>query len=865
MALSPGTRLGPYEILAPLGAGGMGEVYRARDTRLKREVAIKVLSESVAADADRRKRFEQEARSASALNHANIVTIHDIGVSDTTVYIAMELVEGKTLRELLHEGPLPTRRLLDAAVQIADGLAKAHAAGIVHRDLKPENVMVTREGNVKILDFGLAKLLREEAQGSGESATAIEETRPGTVLGTVGYMSPEQASGKPLDFHTDQFSLGSILYEIATGRRAFQRGTTAETLTAIIREDVEPVSRLAAGAPAPFRWAVERCLAKDPENRYASTRDLANDLRSIRDHLSEASISGETSAGAAAGPTAEPRRLLQMALAAAAVLAVFAAGVLVGQRMVRVTPPSFQQITFGSGTVHSARFAPDGQTIVYSAAWDGSARKLFLKHPSSADALPLELPSANLLSISPSGEMAIALDCHLAHPSVCQGTMARAPLTGGSPRDMAEHIQEAQWASDGVTMLAVRDVGGKARIEYPLDKVLYETSGYISHARLSPRGDRIAFLDHPFPQDDSGTVAVLDLDGKKKTLTKRWSKESGLAWAPSGDEVWFTATDTGSNQSLYAATLAGSVRVVLRVPGGIKLHDIARSGRVLMTRGSSRVGTLGILPGDAREHDLSWLDYSFVADIAAGGHTLLFDEEGEAGGANYTVYVRKADRSPVVRLGEGAALSLSPDGRWALAGLSSPEPFFVLLPTGAGEPKRLRMEGVTPGQSAAWMPDGKNLLVAASEPGKGARLFLQPVDGGKPRAVTGEGIETAFPGFAISPDGRKVAAVGPDHRGMLITIGSDEARPIVGIGDQVFPLRFSGDSRFLYVWKRDLPARVYHVDVETGRSELWKELMPVDPAGVERISNVVVTPDGKFYAYTYSRQLTDLFVVEGLK
>ncbi|HEV2064616.1 MAG TPA: protein kinase [Thermoanaerobaculia bacterium] len=864
MALSSGSRLGPYEILAPLGAGGMGEVYRARDSRLKREVAIKVLSESVATDADRRKRFEQEARSASALNHANIVTIYDIGSSDSTVYIAMELVEGRTLREVFHDGPMPAKRLLDVACQIADGLAKAHSAGIVHRDLKPENVMVTRDGNVKILDFGLAKLLRGDMESSGESATAVQETRPGTVLGTVGYMSPEQASGKPLDLHSDQFSLGSILYEMATGKRAFQRGTTAETLTAIIREDAEPVARIAAGAPAPFRWAVERCLAKDPENRYASTRDLANDLRSIRDHLSEASVSGETPAGSIPVRRAK-RDLVRAALAAAALLAAFAAGILVERRMVRTTPPSFQQITFGSGTIHAARFAPDGQTIVYSAAWDGNARKLFLKHPSSADALPLELPSANLLSISPSGEMAIAVDCRPSHPSSCQGTMARAALTGGSPRDVAEHIEEGQWSPDGSNLLVVRDVAGRARIEYPLDKVLYETAGYISDARLSPKGDRIAFLDHPFPQDDSGTVALLDLSGKKKMLTERWNKEGGLAWSPSGDEIWFTATDTGANQSLYAVSLEGKVRVVLRVPGGIKLHDIARNGRVLLTRGASRVGTLGLLAGDTREHDLSWLDYSFVADIAANGHTLLFDEEGEAGGSNYTVYVRKADRSPVVRLGEGAALSLSPDGRWALAGLSSPEPYFVLLPTGVGGPKRLKMEGVTPGQSATWMPDGKRLLVAASEAGKGARLFIQDVEGGKAKAITKEGIQAAFPGFAVSPDGKRVAAVGPDRRGILLTIGSDEGRPIPGLTDGEFPLRFSGDGRSLYVWKRDLPARVYHVDVETGHRELWKELMPVDPAGVERISNVVVTPDGKFYAYTYARQLSDLFVVEGLK
>ena len=255
-----------------------------------RDVAIKVLSADLAGDAERRKRFEQEARAASSLNHPNIVTIYDIGATGDVVYIAMELIEGRTLRDFQNEGPLPTKRLLDVAFQIADGLAKAHAAGIVHRDLKPENIMVTRDGVVKILDFGLVKLLpREDGMGE-DSATAIQETRPGTVLGTVGYMSPEQASGKPADFRSDQFSLGSILYEVATGKRAFQRATTAETLTAIIREEAEPVGKLNASVPAPFRWLIERCLAKEPDGRYASTRDLASDLRSIREHLSEASV-----------------------------------------------------------------------------------------------------------------------------------------------------------------------------------------------------------------------------------------------------------------------------------------------------------------------------------------------------------------------------------------------------------------------------------------------------------------------------------------------------------------------------------------------------------------------------------------------
>ena len=404
MTLAAGTRLGPFEILAPLGAGGMGEVYRARDSRLGRDVAVKVLSPEFAADADRRKRFEQEARSASALNHSNIVTIYDIGSDETTIYIAMELIDGKTLREVLHAGALSTKRLLDLAYQMADGLAKAHAAGIVHRDLKPENVMITKDGAVKILDFGLAKLLKPQPEETSNLPTA-QATQVGTVLGTIGYMSPEQASGKPLDFRSDQFALGSMFYEMATGKRAFQRGTTAETLTAIIREETEPVVQLNASVPAPFRWIVDRCLQKDPEERYASTRDLARDVRGIREHLSEASVSvsGEVSGGRAAAPVARKRSLLRPLLAAVAILAALGAGMLLQKRLVKTLPPSYQQITFGSGTIRAARFAPDGQTIVYSAAWDGSPLKLFLKHPSSPDSLPLELPSANLLSISTSG------------------------------------------------------------------------------------------------------------------------------------------------------------------------------------------------------------------------------------------------------------------------------------------------------------------------------------------------------------------------------------------------------------------------------------------------------------------------------
>src|SRR6266496_2232510 len=303
MTLAAGTRLGPYEIISPLGAGGMGEVYRARDSRLGREVAIKVLPAEYSADPGRLSRFEQEARAASALNHPNIVTVHDIGQVDSVPYIAMELIEGNSVRELIASGPVPVRKLLGIATQVAEGLAKAHAAGIVHRDLKPENLMVSTDGFVKILDFGLAKLVPESAETASRVPTmAKPETHPGIVMGTVGYMSPEQASGQALDFRSDQFSFGSIVYEMATGKRAFARATTVDTLSAILHEEPEPIGRVNPAASPPLRWIVERCLAKDSRERYASTVDLARDFLSVRDHISE--LSG----GEAVLPSAVRRR-----------------------------------------------------------------------------------------------------------------------------------------------------------------------------------------------------------------------------------------------------------------------------------------------------------------------------------------------------------------------------------------------------------------------------------------------------------------------------------------------------------------------------------------------------------------------------
>src|SRR5262245_10897722 len=509
--IEPSTRLGPYEIISCLGKGGMGEVYRAKDTRLGREVAIKLLRREFSSDRKRLGYFQQEARAASALSHPNIVTIYDIGESDLGSYIAMELVDGTTLRNILKDSPLPTKKVLHIASQMADGLAKAHAAGIVHRDLKPENLMLTRDGVVKILDFGVAKLTEQTAAiGSPDSPTADSPTELGIIVGTPGYMSPEQAGGHPVDFRSDQFSFGTILYEMSTGKHAFERATAVETLSAIIRDEPEPVAGINPKTPPPFRWVIERCLAKETQDRYSSTLDLARELQGLRDHLSEL-LTGDTTS--VADTTARPRTFRVVSLGLA--FALFA--VLIGLLLTRHTSarqPYFRQLTLGRGNITGARFAADGQSVIYGAAWVGNRSQLYMTRPGSPESRSLDLPNAGIWSVSPAGEMAIASRCTL-NWGHCVGTLALVPSGGGAPHEVLENIHAADWSPDGKTLAVAQFSGGMDRLLYPAGQVLYETSGWIAYARVSPRGDRIAFLDHPILGQNGGSVSVLDLEGKK--------------------------------------------------------------------------------------------------------------------------------------------------------------------------------------------------------------------------------------------------------------------------------------------------------------------------------------------------------------
>jgi predicted Ser/Thr protein kinase len=859
VTLASGSRLGPYEILSPLGAGGMGEVYRAKDPRLGRDVAIKVLPASFSTDADRLRRFEHEARAAGLLNHPNITAVYDIGSHDGAPYVVTELLEGETLRSRLSGGALSARKALDYAIQIARGLAAAHEKGIVHRDLKPENLFVTKDGRVKILDFGLAKLKQaEEESQKTDLATATVGTEPGVVLGTMGYMSPEQVRGKPADYRSDLFAFGAILYEMLSGQRAFRGDTAADTMSAILTKEPPDLSATNRDVHPGVDRIVRHCLEKNPEERFHSAHDLAFDLEAL------SGVSATSAVAPLRAVATRKRRGILVALAAAAALAaVLIAGILVGKKLGFQPPPSFHQLTFRRGEISTARFAPDGQTILYAAAWDGRPVEVFLNRRERPESRSFGLAGADVLSISRAGEMAVSLDRHVSGPFMRSGTLAQMGVAGGgAPRQILENVQWADWGPDNNSLAIVREVGAHRQLEFPIGKIVYRTEGWISHPRISPNGELIAFLDHPVIGDDGGYAAVVDRAGKKRTLSELFATLFGLAWSPKGDEVWFTAAPYGFNRGIYAVTLSGRQRLLSRVTGNLTLQDVSHDGVALVSHDVLRAGIIALPTGEEKERDLSWLDWSLLRSLSADGKTIYFSESGEGGGVGYSLYVRGTDGSPAVRLGEGGPAALSPDAKWAL-GILRPttDAELIAYPTGTGEARRLPMDNLKV-QDADWTPDGKRIVVEATEPGRGGRLYIRDFAGGKPRPITPEGYRLFVNG--ISPDGKAVAVRGPDDRLYLYPLEGGEPTPLPGLTTLDRPIGWTNDGR-LYVFRREAPARVYRYDPRTGQKELWKELMPRDAAGVSEIARAIPTPDGKAYAYIYIRTLSDLYLVEGLK
>jgi Tol biopolymer transport system component/predicted Ser/Thr protein kinase len=868
MTLSPGARLGPYEILALVGAGGMGEVYRARDSRLGRTVAIKILPQHVLDSPARRQRFEREARTASRLSHPHICALYDIGEHDRIHFIVMEYLEGQTLAERLRRGPLPVNQVLRCAIEIADALHHAHRAGIVHRDLKPANVMLTPSG-AKLLDFGVARLAES---GDSEDAQTLRtaETEPiteaGTILGTLHYMAPEQLEGKEADPRTDIFALGTVVYEMATARRAFDGATKASLIAAILEHDPPPLSSVGHTGSGPgserlvtpaLDHVVARCLAKDPDERWQTAADLRQELKWIADD-------GAQAASRRPGMRARLRRSLAWAAGGLAVAA--AVGYFVARSGWMEVPPAettFTQLTFRRGLVSEARFGPDDQTIFYAAAWDGGPMRLYQTRSRAPESGTFGPPSAGLAAVSSANEFALLLDCTLEY-GFCVGTLARMFL-GGAPRPLLEKVVSADWDPDGLQLAAVQQMDGEYRVVLAIgNRILHKSTGRVSWLRFSPDGGRLAFMEFPVIDEETGTLNVIDLNGRVSTLVSGWRTLHGLQWSPGGDEIWFTGSRNGKSSSLYAVSVSDKkVRLMFHAPGDITLDDVARDGRVLLSFGSVRARM--IWSSEGQERDLSWFDWPTVGDLSADGKTVLFHESGEAADANNVVYTRPVDGSDAVELGEGKALALSPDGRWALALVEKDRPQLVLHPTGTGESRMLPTEGVKDVYWARWFPDSRRILLVA-EFEEGVQTRVQDVDSGRWQRLGDIGTM----GLLIHPDSRRILAVDAVGHHHIWPLDDGDPVPVAGLGLNDRAFQWSTDPRFLYVrGYEEQVLRIHRYNLATGRRDLWQTLAPRDPAGLIGLgtgrSEVAMTRDGKSVVFTYWTWIGDLFLVDGAR
>jgi Tol biopolymer transport system component len=860
MALTFGTKIGPYEILSQLGAGGMGEVYRARDSRLRREVAVKVLPPSFAQDADRLRRFEQEARVVGALNHPNILAIFDVGAQDGAPYLVSELLEGESLRQHMQGSLLPQRKAVDYGIQIARGLAAAHEKGVVHRDLKPDNIFVLNDGRIKILDFGLAKLRQDEALTSAHhDLQTMDEpeaaTTPGQVLGTVGYMSPEQVRGQATDHRTDIFALGTILYEILTGKRAFKRESSVETMNAILKEEPPELEDIVPNPTPGLDRVIRHCLEKNPAQRFQSASDIAFDLETLSSH---------SGTGSRLKAVAAERRTYWKAAAGALVMAAaLAATYYAARRSAPAAAPRFHQLTFQRGTIYGAKFAPDGQSILFSAAWNGAPKpQIYTTRTDALMSRSIDLLDSQVLSISSKGEMAIR---QRTEPGliVPQGMLSVVPLTGGAPRELLGDVLDASWSPDGESLAAVHAVAGGNQLEYPIGRTILTTStGNITDLKVSPDGRLLAYFDHPNAEDTRGFVAVTDLAGKARRLTREWSDLTGLAWSRSGDEIWFTGSDAGINSAVYAVDLNGKQRDLLHIPGRLHLFDISKDGQVLITNEATRLETYGRHAAQDKDMDLSWFDWTIGRAVSNDGQWAVLEEDGEGGGPQYSIFLRKTDGSPAIRLGTGMGLDISPDGKWvASTSVKQPAP-TVLLPTGAGQPLTLADSQLFHSQRLRFLPDGKGVIMVAAEPGKAPRTYIQMLDGTAPRALTAE----HFLGTDVSPDGRSVLGRKDRATWIVPMSGSEPGQPLPAVKSNELVSGWVADGSSIYVTDvSSMPAKAYVLDIKTGQRKLHHEYAPADPSGVSNIGGSLVTSDGRFYMYDVPRTLSFLYVVEGLK
>jgi serine/threonine protein kinase len=838
----------------------MGEVYTARDTRLERHVAIKVLAAGLSSDRSHLARFAREAKAASALNHPSIVHVYDIGEADGVSYVAMELIEGKTLADLVAPGPLPIKKLLDLAIQIADGLAAAHEAGIVHRDLKPANVMVTKEGFAKILDFGLARGAGAEPSGSGV-VTEAPPTLTGEIVGTAGYMSPEQARGEPVNFRSDQFSFGSVLYEMATGKRAFRGNTRIDTLAAVLNDEPEAIAKLRPGVPAPLRWVIERCHAKAANDRYASTRDLAREVRGIREHLSEVSDSAPIET--------RKSRTRGWALAIGAGVLVSAAvlwGLLGKSRS--ESGPEFRRLTFRSGIVTRALFTQRSNSILYTASWQGQPPRTYLTLPEAKGAdRSLDAETQLPMAFSDDGSEVLVL-LGRARPSLNYfGTLAWWPSLGGKPRPFLEKAGWADWAKKGRFVAVVQEEGSERVLqirdaEGKLRKSLFRTTGAITYVAISPDETSVAFIHHPSRTDDAGEVRIAAIDGSSsRTLTPVFERCVGLRWNVRGNEIWYTASRADVyTTALWGVDREGHVRMIHSFPDFFTLQDLSEEGCLFVA--SSEETDLLLKRGEEPLRDFSWLGMTMVTDISPDSKSILF-LDGVPSAGTLGVWIRPVDGGEPIRIADGDPGKFSPDGRWVVATSRVPSglPQLVLVPVGGGNVRALTSSSTVGYFDPSFSgPDSLLFVRAEQEKREIGRVRIDGT-GAETLGVTGCSNPLSNP-----QRNRFLCVTEPDRAALMLygMTAHDAGRKLLALpeGGRFVYARWNdrGDRIFTVTFDR----RLLTVDSETG-AVLQQQVIPLrEEIAGESLINAACSADGTVQAFSISYTSSRLFLGRGL-
>lgn len=875
MTLPSGTKLGRYEIRSLIGVGGMGEVYRASDPKIGRDVAIKVLPADFAADKDRVARFEQEAQAAGALNHPNILAIYDVDTESGVLYVVSELLEGEELRHRLDEGAISLRKVAEYAQQMVSGLTAAHEKGIVHRDLKPENLFITNDERVKILDFGLAKLREPSTNVHGsEDATRRAMTDPGVVMGTAAYMSPEQVRGHAVDHRSDIFSFGVILYEMITGKRAFQQETMAETMSAIMKEEPPEITESNPNISPALERIVRRCLEKKPDRRFQSTSDLGFAIESLSAPTTTSASGLAMTASGLSEENERPKgrgRLLPIATVILGLAVIGSAVWFFGRSWLAasaasVAEVSYKAISFEKGFIYTARFAPDGRTIVYSADWEHQPLGVYVTNTDDFKYRPLGFPGADLLGVSRTGELAILNGSTVlfGNPYRRIGTLARASMTGGAARPELEGVKFADFGPNN-TMAVVRDEGGRALLEYPIGQVIVQTDrSTLLSPRVSPSGEYVAYFE--CGADNTCHARIVDRSGKLIAESSAFFDWWALAWKAS-NELWFApeVRNTDANAAkdpdgvgIYSLDLTGHQRKVFQSPIPITLHDISPQGDVLVTfdRGSPSIEFLE--GADPTPKDRTWRDSGSSVNGVSTNHTLLITGKNVVG-------IRKPNEEQVIQIAEGDGFALSADGSKAIVASQGKSPKISIVPTGAGQPQIVDIGPVDSITWAGFLPDGR-IVIKAIPPNAAPVVHLLSAAGRDPKPLLPDGITLKdAANNVVSPDGASIVATAGPGRFVLCTIATPSCRPLAGFRDEADEVAgWTADGRSLYVFNRKVtPTQIDLLDVASGKRTASKTLHPLNPSAAG-ITSVIVTTDGSV-AYGYRKDASELYVIKGLK